>query len=133
MRGAQRAEAAEAGGLGDDALVALARRGEPAAFGEIMRRHNRRLFRAARSVLGDDAEAEDAVQEAYVRAFRGLDGFRGEAGLLTWLTRIALNEREARLGDALPSAFPFEGARCARLAEMVLARLGAPGGPARPR
>ncbi len=99
MRGAaqQHAGATEAGSLGDDALVALARAGDPAAFREIMRRHNRRLFRAARSVLRDDAEAEDAVQEAYLRAFRGLDGFRGEAGLSTWLTRIALNEALGRL------------------------------------
>ncbi len=240
MGEAQCAGAAEVGGLEDGELVALARRGEPAAFGEIMRRHNRRLFRAARSVLRDDAEAEDAVQEAYVRAFRGLDGFRGEAGLSTWLTRIALNEAlgrlrrgrpvvdlgaldaaaregggarilmfptvahdggsdpegamarrqirrlleeaidalpeafrlvlvardvdgmgvedtarvlglrpetvrtrlhrarrllraalEERLGDALRDAFPFEGARCARLTEAVLARLGAAEGPAR--
>ncbi len=241
MGEAQCAGAAEVGGLEDGELVALARRGEPAAFGEIMRRHNRRLFRAARGVLRDDAEAEDAVQEAYLRAFRGLDGFRGEAGLSTWLTRIALNEAlgrlrrarpvadlgavdaaarqdggarilmfptaahdggsdpegasarlqvrrlleeaidglpepfrlvlvardvdgmsveeaaevlglrpetvrtrlhrarrllraalEARLGDALHGAFPFEGARCARLSEAVLARLGAPGGPTGP-
>ena len=80
-------DAAEA--LADAELVALARRGEAAAFREIMRRNNRRLFRAARGVLRDDAEAEDAVQEAYVRAFQGLAGFRGEAGLSTWLTRIA--------------------------------------------
>ena len=106
MRGAQRAGAAEAGGLGDDELVALARRGEPAAFGEIMRRHNRRLFRAGRSVLRDDAEAEDALQEAYLRAFRGLDGFRGEAGLSTWLTRIALNEALGRLRRGWPVVDP---------------------------
>ncbi len=241
MGEARRAGSAEAGGLGERDLVALARRGEPAAFGEIMRRHNRRLFRAARSVLRDDAEAEDAVQEAYLRAFRGLDSFRGEAGLSTWLTRITLNEAfgrlrrgrpvadlgvvdaaareaggarvlmfptmahdggsdpegamarrqirrlleeaidalperfrlvlvardvdgmsveeaaevlglrpetvrtrlhrarrslraalEARLGDALRGAFPFEGARCARLREAVLARLGIAADPAPP-
>lgn len=87
---------------GDDAradgeLVSRARRGEAAAFGEIMRRNNRHLFRAARSVLRDDAEAEDAVQEAYLRAFRGLAGFRGDASLSTWLMRITLNEALGRL------------------------------------
>jgi RNA polymerase sigma-70 factor (ECF subfamily) len=62
-----------------------------------MQRNNRRLFRAARGVLNDDAEAEDVVQETYVRAFTHLDGFRGEAQLSTWLTRIALNEALGRL------------------------------------
>ena len=84
-------------GLGDGELAALARRGEAAAFAEIMRRNNRHLFRAARGVLRDDLEAEDVVQEAYVRAFQGLAGFRGEASLSTWLTRIALNEALGRL------------------------------------
>jgi RNA polymerase sigma-70 factor, ECF subfamily len=100
MRGHQRPEAAAeaaAAGLGDGELVILARRGEAAAFCEIMRRNNRHLFRAARSVLRDDAEAEDVVQEAYLRAFRGLAGFRGDASLSTWLTRIALNEALGRL------------------------------------
>jgi RNA polymerase sigma-70 factor (ECF subfamily) len=62
-----------------------------------MQRHNRRLFRVARGVLNDEAEAEDVVQEAYVRAFTHLDGFRGEARLSTWLTRIALNVALGRL------------------------------------
>ncbi|MBV1796906.1 RNA polymerase sigma factor [Siccirubricoccus sp. G192] len=100
MRGHQlprTADEAAAAELGDGELVALARRGEAAAFCEIMRRNNRHLFRAARGVLRDDTEAEDVVQEAYVRAFRGLAGFRGEASLSTWLTRIALNEALGRL------------------------------------
>jgi RNA polymerase sigma-70 factor (ECF subfamily) len=62
-----------------------------------MQRHNRRLYRVARSVLNDEDEAEDVVQETYVRAFTHLDGFRGEAQLSTWLTRIALNEALGRL------------------------------------
>lgn len=93
--GAEPADAAAA--LADGELVALARRGAAGAFREIMRRNNRRLFRAARGVLRDDAEAEDVVQEAYVRAFQGLAGFRGEADLSTWLTRIAYNEALGRL------------------------------------
>ena len=84
-------------GLDDGALVARARLRDGAAVRLIMQRHNRRLFRAARGVLNDDAEAEDVVQETYVRAFTHLDGFRGEAQLSTWLTRIALNEALCRL------------------------------------
>src|SRR4051794_13452184 len=92
-----------ADGLGDAELARLARRGEVSAFGAIMRRYNRRLYRAARSVLRDDGEAEDAVQEAYVRAFTGLSEFRGEAGLSTWLTRITINEALGRLRRRRPS------------------------------
>jgi RNA polymerase sigma-70 factor (ECF subfamily) len=66
------------------------------AFEQLMRQHNRRLFRAARAILRDDAEAEDALQEAYLRAYRSLGSFRGEAALSTWLTRIVVNEALAR-------------------------------------
>ena len=83
--------------LDDRALVERARNRDAAAVRHIMQRHNRRLYRVARSVLDDDAEAEDVVQEAYARAFTHLDGFRGEAQLSTWLTRIALNEALGRL------------------------------------
>ncbi len=84
-------------GLDDRALVERARRRDGAAVRLIMQRHNRQLYRVARCVFHDDAEAEDVVQEAYVRAFTHLDGFRGEAQLSTWLTRIALNEALGRL------------------------------------
>src|SRR3954452_20735015 len=84
-------------GLDDGALVERARNRDGAAVRLIMQRHNRRLFRVARGVLHDDAEAEDVVQETYVRAFTHLDSFRGEAQLSTWLTRIALNEALGRL------------------------------------
>jgi RNA polymerase sigma-70 factor (ECF subfamily) len=83
--------------LDDGALVERARKRDGAAVRLIMQRHNRRLFRVARSVLSDEAEAEDVVQEAYARAFIHLDGFRGEAQLSTWLTRIVLNEALGRL------------------------------------
>src|SRR5215213_4765834 len=76
--------------LDDMALVERAKRQDGAALRLIMERHNRRLYRMARSILRDDAEAEDVVQEAYLRAFTHLDSFRGEARLATWLTRIAL-------------------------------------------
>ena len=78
--------------LDDTALVERAREGDPAAFWLIIKRHNQRLYRVARAVLDDDAEAEDVVQETYVQAFTHLAGFRGHARLSTWLTRIALNE-----------------------------------------
>lgn len=68
-----------------------------AAFRTIMERHNRRLYRIARAVLRDDSEAEDAVQEAYLRAFANLKSFRGDSSLATWLGRIVLNEALARL------------------------------------
>lgn len=82
----------------DDAeLVAMARQGSAAAFRAIMERNNRRLFRVARGVLKDESEAEDAVQEAYLRAFANLHGYEGTALLSTWLTRITLNEALGRL------------------------------------
>jgi RNA polymerase sigma-70 factor (ECF subfamily) len=90
--------------LGDAELVALARRGHEAAVRALVRRHNRRLFRVARGVVRDDADAEDVVQEAYVRAFTNLTSFRGEAGFATWLTRIALNAALGRLRRRRPRA-----------------------------
>ncbi|MBL8556189.1 MAG: RNA polymerase sigma factor [Phenylobacterium sp.] len=78
-------------------LVTLARRGDRAAFREIMRRCNQRLFRVARAVVRSESEAEDVLQEAYTRAFAAIGGFRGEAGIATWLTRIVLNEAHGRL------------------------------------
>jgi RNA polymerase sigma-70 factor, ECF subfamily len=76
----------------DDALLVLLRQGQPGAYEQLMRRYNRLLFRAARSILRDDAEAEDAVQEAYLRAFKALESFRGESSLGTWLARIVINQ-----------------------------------------
>lgn len=76
----------------DAALVSSIMAGEAHAFERLMRQHNRRLFRAARSILRDDAEAEDAVQEGYIKAHRAIAGFRGEASLSTWLTRIVVNQ-----------------------------------------
>lgn len=78
------------------ALLALLKKGHAGAFGLVIQRHNRRLYRVARSILGDEVEAEDVVQEAYVRALTNVDSFRGEASLSTWLTRIAINEALGR-------------------------------------
>jgi RNA polymerase sigma-70 factor (ECF subfamily) len=83
--------------LGEPELVALARKGHREAFRVIMQRCNQRLFRVARAVVRSEWEAEDVVQEAYTRAFAKLDAFRGEASILTWLTRITLNEARGRL------------------------------------
>lgn len=78
--------------LPDRDLVARLRAGEQRALEPLMRRYNRRLFRAARGIVTSDAEAEDVVQDAYVRAYFHLDAFRGPDGLGAWLTRIAVNE-----------------------------------------
>jgi len=83
--------------LSDHELAARAAAGDGAAFAAIMRRHNRLLFRTARSILKSDVDAEDALQDAYLRAWRAIDGFRAEAKLSTWLARIVINESLARL------------------------------------
>lgn len=83
--------------LTDGELILMAKRGDEAAVRILIQRHNQSLFRIARSVVGNLDDAEDIVQEAYVKAFTRLDGFRGEAAFATWLTRIALNEALGRL------------------------------------
>jgi RNA polymerase sigma-70 factor (ECF subfamily) len=89
--------------LTDENLVNLARARDEAAVRAITTRYNRRLFRIARSILRNDAEAEDVVQETYVRAFTGLDMFRGDAAFGTWITRIAMNEALGRLRRLRPT------------------------------
>lgn len=98
-------------GHADAPDMELARRvvaGEHAAFEAIMRRHNRALFRTARAILREDAEAEDALQEAYLRAYRTMGSYRGEARLSTWLARVVANEalmrlrKQARRSSILP-------------------------------
>ena len=89
---------ASAGADDDDAAVA--RRiagGDRAAFEALMRRQNRRLYRLARAALHDDAEAEDALQEAYLRAYQHMGQFRAESSLATWLSRTVLSECLDRL------------------------------------
>src|SRR5438270_9742990 len=93
----QGAPAAAAAGDSDPALVSRAAAGDARAFEALMRRYNRMLFRTARAILRDDAEAEDALQDAYVQAYRSLDSFRGESKLSTWLARIVANEALMRL------------------------------------
>jgi RNA polymerase sigma-70 factor (ECF subfamily) len=81
----------------DDATLArLTAGGDRAAFESLMRRYNRRLYRLARASLHDDAEAQDALQDAYLCAYRSIGQYRGGAALATWLSRIVLNQCLAR-------------------------------------
>ncbi|WP_287370663.1 RNA polymerase sigma factor, partial [Mesorhizobium sp.] len=82
---------------GEMQLVGRALAREGGAFRTIIKMHNQRLYRIARSVVRNDSEAEDIVQEAYVRAFAQLGDFRGESSLATWLSRIVINEALGRL------------------------------------
>jgi RNA polymerase sigma-70 factor (ECF subfamily) len=90
-------EKARSEGWTDEEIVARVLNGEVAAFEIIMRRYNQRLYRTARAILRDDAEAEDVMQDAYVRAYQHLRQFAGRARFSTWLTRIAVHEALARL------------------------------------
>jgi RNA polymerase sigma-70 factor (ECF subfamily) len=71
--------------------------GDQEAFALLMQRHNPRLFRIARAILRDDAEAEEALQDAYLDAYRHAAGFRGDSQVITWLTRIVVNRSLMRL------------------------------------
>jgi RNA polymerase sigma-70 factor (ECF subfamily) len=83
--------------LDELALVRRVLAGDGAAFELVMRRHNRRLYRLARSMLRDAADAEDALQDAYLAAYQAMGNFRGEASLSTWLSRVVANQCLARL------------------------------------
>jgi RNA polymerase sigma-70 factor, ECF subfamily len=78
-------------------LIGRALQNDEAAVRSIIRQHNRRLFRIARSMVRDDGDAEDILQEAYLHAFSSLAAFRGDSSLATWLTRIVVNEALQRL------------------------------------
>jgi len=92
-----RARSAEIAAGDDAALVARVVGGDRGAFEQLMRQHNTALFRAARAIVRDDADAEDVLQEAYLAAYRHLPEFRGDARLSTWLTRIVINQALGRL------------------------------------
>ena len=94
----------------DAELAERAANGDAVAFEAIMRRHNRLLFRTARSILKSDAEAEDALQEAYLRAWRALPTFRAESTLSTWIVRIVINEALGRLRRHSAQAIPLHTA-----------------------
>ena len=88
--------AAETSALPDAEIVRRVRAGERALFEILMRRHNQRVYRAARAVVKDEAEVEDVMQQAYINAFTHLDQFEERSQFSTWLIRIALNEAFGR-------------------------------------
>ena len=94
----------------DAELAVRGAQGDEAAFEAIMRRHNQLLFRTARSIVKNDAEAEDVVQEAYLHAWRALDSFRADARLSTWLVRIVANEAFGRLRRKQAPVIPLDAA-----------------------
>jgi RNA polymerase sigma-70 factor, ECF subfamily len=89
--------AAVGAALADEEVVRRVRAGQTGLFEILMRRYNQRLYRVARAILRDDAEAEDVMQHAYVAAYIHLDQYAGRALFSTWLTRIAVHEALARL------------------------------------
>lgn len=90
-------ECAKAEAWSDEEVVRRVRAGDTGLFEIIMRRYNQRLYRVARSILRDDGEAEDVMQDAYVRAYQHLDQYAGRAPFSTWLARIAVYEALGRL------------------------------------
>ncbi len=92
----------DSGRASDAELVRRSLARDGSAFRTIMQTHNRRLYRLARGIVRDDAEAEDVVQESYVRAFTHLADFRGDSSLATWLSRITINEALGRLRARRP-------------------------------
>jgi RNA polymerase sigma-70 factor, ECF subfamily len=91
-----RAEAVPSAMMPDAEIVRRVCAGEHALFEILMRRHNRRVYRAARAIVKDEAEVEDVMQQAYINAFTHLDRFESRSQFSTWLTRIALNEAFGR-------------------------------------
>ena len=122
--------------IGDAAAVALARTGDSDAFRLLVERHGRRLFRLAFRLMGNEEDAEDVVQETFLRAYRGLDRFDERAGVGTWLHRIATNcaldllrVRKRRSGpdprgEAVPESAP-PGPEAVLQGEELQARIGA--------
>jgi len=78
--------------LSDQEAINRVLNGETSLYEIVMRRYNQRIYRVARAILRDDSEAEDVMQEAYVRAYKSLSTFQGKSSFATWLTRIAVNE-----------------------------------------
>jgi RNA polymerase sigma-70 factor (ECF subfamily) len=123
--------------LDENELVERARRKDPVAIRLLIKQQNQRLYRIARSIVRDDSDAEDVLQEAYVHAFAGLDGFRGEARIGTWFARIVINEalgwrRRRRLTTQITcvstdtglnaEVIPFPGANRIADPEMTMAQ-----------
>ena len=112
MSASETLERARIEGWTDDEIVRRVLEGDLPLYELLMRRHNQRVYRAIRSILRDDSECEDVMQEAYVRAYEHLHQFEGRAQFSTWLTRIAVNEALRRLaarGRMDPLDMPFDG------------------------
>lgn len=102
MRSEQISISKAVAGMSETELVALAREGSKKAIRALVQRNNQQAFRVARSILRNDADAEDTVQAAYLQAFTKLAGFRGDAKFSTWLTRIVMNEAYGQLRRQRP-------------------------------
>jgi RNA polymerase sigma-70 factor (ECF subfamily) len=117
--------------LSDEQIVAQVLAGQTALFELLMRRHNDRLYHAARAILRDDREAEDAMQRTYLKAYAHLRQFDGHARFATWLAGIAMDEMLARgrrrttagVPAATADAFAFRQTGCERVVAAVLKRL----------
>jgi RNA polymerase sigma-70 factor (ECF subfamily) len=99
----------------DHRLIAASRTGDPAAFGELVRRYQDRLYRTVARILDNPEDARDVVQDAFLHAYQALDSFKGDALFFTWLYRIAVNaaislRRKKRAVLSLHAARPGEGA-----------------------
>ena len=119
-------ERARLEGWTDEEVVERVLAGETALFEIIMRRYNQRLYRVTRAILRDDAEAEDVIQDAYVRAYAHLNQFAGRARFSTWLTRIAVHEALARIHRHRPIVPYEEGADLTRDIEAPRAKIATP-------
>jgi RNA polymerase sigma-70 factor (ECF subfamily) len=109
------------GTASDAELVDLILHKDEAAARALMQRYNRRLYRVARSVVRDDGDAEDVLQEAYLKAFAALPGFRADASLSTWLIRIVVNEALQRLRKRTDVPMPDSEANVERQGAEVIA------------
>jgi RNA polymerase sigma-70 factor, ECF subfamily len=94
-------------------LVAAAKKGDTAAFEELVNRYESKIFRLTKNITGNREDAEDAMQDAFLKAYAHLDGFQGDSRFYTWLVRIAANEALMRLRKRRPGQFsldePIEG------------------------
>jgi RNA polymerase sigma-70 factor (ECF subfamily) len=97
-------------GAPDETLVAEARQGRREAFDVLVERHQRHVYQACYRLLGTHEDAADATQDAFLRAYRGLDGFRGQSAFRTWLYRVAVNVAFSRTARADDQAAPIERA-----------------------
>jgi RNA polymerase sigma-70 factor, ECF subfamily len=114
--------------LSDPELVERSVAGDMRALEALMRRHNRTLYRTARAILRDDADAEEAVQDAYLRAYAALGSFRGESKLSTWLVRITVNEAlmRRRKNARTAAVVPIDGGALSEQGEHVMSEEAGP-------